>query len=46
MTDAFAARLRDQLDLVTLIDELQGAAARTVEPVDVGVWLRRNQVAR
>jgi hypothetical protein len=46
MTDAFAIRLRDQLDLATLIDELHGAAARAVEPVDAGVWLRGNQVAR
>jgi hypothetical protein len=46
MTDAFAKRLRDQLDLATLIDELHGAAARAVEPVETGVWLRGNQGVR
>jgi hypothetical protein len=46
MTDAFGTRLRDQLDLATLIDELHGAAARAVEPVEAGVWLRGNQAAR
>jgi len=46
MTDAFATRLRDQLDLTTLTDELQGTAASAVEPVAAGIWLRSQRVAR
>ena len=45
-TDAFAARLRDQLDLATLTDELRRTAERAVQPVDSGVWLRGHRVAR
>jgi hypothetical protein len=41
MTDAFAARLRDQLDLPTLTSELQRATTIAVEPTSSVVWLRK-----
>jgi hypothetical protein len=46
MTEAFATRLRDQLDLATLTYELRRTAAASVEPVDAGIWLRSRPVAR
>ena len=38
--DAFAARLRDQVDLVALQGELLAAVSETVQPAHAGVWLR------
>jgi len=38
--DAFAARLRDQVDLDALERELLDAVGRTVQPVTAGLWLR------
>jgi len=38
--DAFAARLRDEVDLDTLERELVGAARETVQPAQATVWLR------
>lgn len=36
----FASRLRDELDLDTLSDELGAAASSAVQPATVGVWIR------
>ena len=38
--DAFAARLREQVDLVALQGELLAAVSETVQPAHAGVWLR------
>ncbi len=38
--DAFAARLRDEVDLVALQGELLGAVNDTVQPAYASVWLR------
>jgi hypothetical protein len=40
-TAAFATRLRDELDLGTLIDELARAGRGAVEPSSASIWLRR-----
>lgn len=37
---AFGGRLRDELDLHTVAQELQGTASRAVEPSATAVWLR------
>jgi hypothetical protein len=37
---AFAARLRDEVDLGAVSDELVGAVTKAVEPVHVSVWIR------
>jgi hypothetical protein len=37
---AFSARLRDEVDLVTLNDELVSVVGETVQPERVGLWLR------
>lgn len=39
--DAFAARLRDEVDLDALQRELVGAVRETVQPAHASVWLRR-----
>jgi hypothetical protein len=36
----FGARLRDQVDPETVLTELAGTAARSLEPAHVSVWLR------
>jgi divalent metal cation (Fe/Co/Zn/Cd) transporter len=36
----FGARLRDAVDSETVVTELAGAAARSVEPAHVSIWLR------
>jgi hypothetical protein len=41
--EAFAARLRNEVDLDTLRAELIGAVAATMQPSHVSVWLRRPQ---
>lgn len=38
--DAFAARLRDEVDLDALVTELQAATRSTVRPASASVWLR------
>lgn len=38
--DAFASRLRDEIDLRALERELLGAVHETVQPARAGVWLR------
>ena len=38
--DAFAARLRDEIDLTALERELLGAVGETVQPAQATVWLR------
>ena len=37
---AFGARLRGAVDVETVLDELGAAAARSLEPVHVTVWVR------
>ena len=37
---AFSARMRDQLELDSLVHELSETVARAVQPVHVSVWLR------
>jgi hypothetical protein len=41
----FADRLRDEVDLPTLVGELSRAATHTVEPSSAGIWLRARQAA-
>jgi hypothetical protein len=41
ITGELAGRLRGELDLQTLADDLRAAAADAVEPATIGVWLRR-----
>jgi hypothetical protein len=40
MVQEFAARLRDELDLATLVDDLAMIATRAVEPTAAVLWLR------
>jgi hypothetical protein len=39
--DAFAARLRDQVDLDALNTELLGVVVRTMQPTRASLWLRQ-----
>jgi hypothetical protein len=40
MVQEFAARLRDELDLATLVDDLAMITTRAVEPTAAVLWLR------
>jgi hypothetical protein len=40
--DAFAERLRDEVDIAVLVGALAGTADHAVRPSDVDVWLRRS----
>lgn len=41
---AFAARLRDQVDLESLRADVRGVVAQTVAPSTVGLWIRQSDV--
>ena len=43
--DAFATRLRDQVDLDALSNELIGVVRDTVHPAHAGLWLREAKKA-
>jgi hypothetical protein len=38
--EAFAGRIRDEVDLVELRREVAGVVERTLEPARIGIWLR------
>ena len=38
---AFAAQLKDAVDLDSVRDDLVGAVRQTLEPAHISVWLRR-----
>jgi len=40
IVEAFAARLRDEVDLVRLAGEVQAVVSQTLAPASVGVWFR------
>jgi hypothetical protein len=39
---AFAARLRDQVDLEGLGADLEGVVGQTMAPASLGLWVRRS----
>jgi hypothetical protein len=44
--DAFATRLRDQVDLDALHTELLGVVAQTMQPTQTSLWLRQPEAPR
>jgi hypothetical protein len=43
---AFAGRLRDQLDLDSVVGEMRSAVGSSVEPANVTVWIRARNETR
>jgi hypothetical protein len=43
---AFSARLRDEVDLATLTDELVGVVDDTMQPSAVSLWIRPSAAKR
>jgi hypothetical protein len=46
ITEAFATRLRDELDIDTLSSELVATVSDSMEPAHVSVWLRRKTASQ
>jgi hypothetical protein len=46
ITEAFATRLRDELDIDTLSSELVATVGDAMEPAHVSVWLRRKTASQ
>ena len=44
--DDFSSRLRDEIDLTTLNDELVGVVDQTMQPRHVSIWLLADEVGR
>jgi hypothetical protein len=42
--DAFTSRLRDQVDIGTLTEDIQAVVTETMAPANVWVWLRREEL--
>jgi hypothetical protein len=46
ITEAFATRMRDELDINALSSELAATVGESMEPAHVSVWLKRTTVGR
>lgn len=45
-SSAFAGRLRDQIDLDSILDEVRSVVDSSVQPTDVSVWIRSRNETR